>query len=51
MKVIDIFGVIQGSVEIRGAVIEGREKEAKLRLSHHPVADPILEKVFQLIVA
>ena len=51
LDVLCMLGVVEGVVQVGGAVIEGREQKAQLRRGHHPVRSPVVELILLDIVA
>ena len=50
LDVLCMLGVVEGVVQVGGAVIEGREQKAQLRRGHHPVRCPVVELILLDII-
>ena len=51
LKFFCVFRIIQKTVDVRGAVVKGREQKSDIRHFHDPVTDPVLNMIGLRIIA
>ena len=50
MRLLGIFGVIKGAVNITGTIVKAGKEKAAFRHFHHPVPYPVMEFISGCII-